>query len=82
MGLTHGHRRLGNGPVTVVVKVFSSAIKLDGRITFYFCLLAAMWLNDLADKRELIISRLKCKYLFAQVLILLQFFHVEDSYNK
>ena len=81
MGLTHGHRWLGNGPEALVVKVFSSVITLDGCITFYFRLLAAKWLN-LADKRELIISCLKCKYLFAQMLILFQFFDLEGSYNK
>lgn len=38
--------------------------------------------NNRADKTELIISCLKCKYLFAQMFILFQFFNLEGSYNK
>ena len=65
-----------------VLKVLLPIIRLDGRITFYFPLLAAKWLNSFVDKRVLNIPCLKRKYLFAQTLTWLQGFDVEGSYNK
>ena len=65
-----------------ILKVLLPIIRLDGRITFYFPLLAAKGLNSFVDKRVLNIPCLKCKYLFAQMLTWLQGFDVERSYNK
>ena len=75
-------RRWGAGRRSSGSNGLFGLIRWSRCITRWFHLVAARGQKQPADKRELIISCLKCKYLFAQMLILFQFFNLEGSYNK
>lgn len=80
--LSQGHVQLGNGPVTSIWKVFWPIIRLNQRVTCGSHLVAACWLATLLIRWNSWFRVWTGNTFFAQMLILLRFFHLESSYNK
>lgn len=82
MWLARGHVQLGNDPVTQIAQVLLAGDSVGSAWYMSIPFDDSVVADSPADKRELHIPCLKCRYLFAQIGISFRCFNLEGSSSK